>query len=110
MITQTQPLAEPCETFRLTLGGGGARNGYHKDRWGYRVYLTLEMISGETVVGGETVEIPLLADRADRTRIYTVEANAVGADGWRLRVNVEPEAAAVAQGSLVLNNWEVSAR
>ena len=110
MSTAIQPLPEDCQNWQITLGGGGQMNGVQKDLWGYQAWLELRLYRGETMIAAERTEMPLLAERADRTRIYTVQAKAEGADGWQLCALITPVEGSIAEGSLLLNNWEVKAR
>ena len=108
--TDVQPLPEGCRDWQLTLGIGGKQNGIKKERWGYRAQLELRMLRGESAVASEGVDLPLLAERLERTRIYTVKADASQADGWQLCIRLVPVDGALAEGSLILKNWEVQAR
>lgn len=110
MSTSIQPLPDACQNWQITLGGGGQMNGVQKARWGYQAWLELRLYKGETMIAAERTEMPLLAERADRTRIYTVQAEAEGADGWQLRAVITPVEGGIAEGTLLLNNWEVKAR
>ena len=108
--TAVQPLPETCREWQLTLGGGGTQNARQKERWGYQVWLELVMYDQDQPVASNRIELPLETDMADRTRIYTVRADAQAADSWQLRVIITPLDGAVAEGSLILKNWEVHAR
>ncbi len=110
LATAIQPLPDDCSAWQITLGGGGKQNGYQKERYGYQAWLELRLYRGETLIASERTEMPLLAERADRTRIYTVRAEAEGADGWQLAAVVTPLEESMAEGTLLLNNWEVHAR
>lgn len=108
--TAIQRLPEGCEEWQITLGGGGTANGIQKERYGYQAWLELRLYQGETMIAAQRTEMPLLAERDDRTRIYTVQAKAEGADGWQLCAVITPVKGSIAEGSLLLNNWEVKAR
>ena len=108
--TAVQPLPEGCREWRLDLGGGGNRNARQEERWGYQVWLELVMLDQGQPVASERIELPMEAERSDRTRIYTAHSDAVAADGWKLRAIITPVNDVVAEGSLILKNWEVYAR
>ena len=110
MCTEIQPMTEDCRSLQMTLGGGGQQNGVQKNRYGYQAWLELRLYQGDNLLAVEKTEMPLLAERADRTRIYTVQTEAEGADGWQLCAVITPVDGSIEEGSLVLNNWEVQAR
>lgn len=108
--TAVQPLQKPCSEWQLDLGGGGTQNARRKERWGYQVWLEMVMLKDGQQLAAQRTELPLEAERADRTRVYTVLADAEGADGWQLRIIIAPVDGGVSEGSLILKNWEVHAR
>lgn len=108
--TAEQPLPSGCDDWQITLGGGGDPNGFQDQREGYQVWLRLCMIRDGEILGETWTEMPLLAERADRTRIYTVRAKAENADRWRLDVIITPMKDHLEAGTLTLKNWEVRAR
>lgn len=108
--TAVQPLEKPCKAWQLDLSGGGTQNAIRKERWGYQVWLEMVMLRDSQQLASQRMELQLEAARADRTRVYTVFADAEGANGWKLRIIIAPVDGAVSEGSLILKNWEVHAR
>lgn len=108
--TAVQTLSQPCKEWQLELGGGGLQNARQEERWGYQVWLEMNMLQNGEIIQTKRAELPLESDNPDRTRIYTVRADAVSADSWKLRVIITPVDGEVSEGSLILKNWEVHAR
>lgn len=108
--TGVMPLPEGCRDYQITLGAGGTPNGFQKDSWGFQAWLELRLMNGEETVSVQRTEMPLLAERDDRTRIYTVRAKAEEADGWQLCVRITPVDGTASEGTITLKNWEVHAR
>lgn len=90
---------------------GGTRNADGAQRYGFRAYLTLTLLRAGEAVGQTTLELPLASDK-ERTRLYSLRADAQGAlaDAYTLRLAVEPVDGALAAGQLKLAWLEVTPR
>ena len=108
--TAVQPIPSPCDQWQIDLSGGGKQNTVKHDQWGYRVWLELHMLRGDVNVATAKTEMFFEAMQDDRSRIYTLQADAREADGWQVRVMIEPLDGQVAEGSLILEHWEVWAK
>lgn len=107
LLTEPQAITMPCTQWQLDLAAGGAQNTIRKDQWGYRVWLELRTLKENQILSTDATELFFEAIEADRARLYTLCTNAQGADAWQVCVTVEPIADERAEGSMILEHWEV---
>ncbi len=106
--TDIMPL-EVKSTLQVNASVGGTQNASASDRWGFRAWMEIQTMQGTEILYCERIEL-VLESHKQRNRIFAIEAPAAGADGWRIRIIVEPIEGVLESGTMKLSECEVYMR